>query len=165
MQVKPGWRVFYTAWALVVVLAIALPMTIPYAIWTPQRDGGPERWQGPTEQVFGNWARTQVPETRYLPTNVDVDAGPLLAAPVGCGGPAALHESPRMYRATVTIRGPYGVPIERYTVNCEGFDEYVPSAFVLLAMLLTGAGVFAVSIPFVAVLAHARIRQLRPAPA
>ncbi len=158
-QVKRGWRVLYASWALVIVVAIALPMIIPYAIWPPTDP----RFNRPmsTEEVFQNWARTQVPETRYLPATVSVEAGPLLAAPVGCGGPARLHEVPRKYRATVTVRGPYGVPIERYTVTCAGLDEYRPSAFVLIALLLTGAGVLAVSMPFIAV----RRLRLQHAPA
>ena len=142
---------FYVAWVFVVILAIWIPLAIPYFIWPSE--SGPSRWQGLDQaEIFSRWALTRVSASRYLPYSVSVDSGPLLEVPARGCGPAALHSLERDYTATVTTRGPYGIPIGSVEVDCErqypqpggGLDGYA-----ILGLLALFGGVAAVSTPFV----------------
>ena len=111
---------FYAAWALVVVLVAVLPIAVPYFIWPPYHY---ERgsFVGPDQaEVFGRYAQSRIGSTKYLPTSLHVDVGPELQGSITSGcGPARLHRLERDYTATVTTRGPYGIPIGSVEVDCE----------------------------------------------
>lgn len=143
-------RRFYASWAVAVALAFIVPIAIPYALW-PAAETGPGNWAGPADaEMFGRWARTQVEGTRFVPSSVEVDAGPLLGAPVPCDGPVAMHSLPRLYTATVTLRGPYGLPLESFEVTCAGSSRVSGSETSALALTVAAllAGATGVSVPF-----------------
>jgi hypothetical protein len=143
---------FYVAWGFAVVLAAVLPIAIPYAIWPPtEHERG--SFVGPDQaEIFERWALSRVSASQYFPYSVSVEAGPLLDVPARGCGPAALHSLERSYTATVTTRGPYGIPMGSVEVSCEnqiprpggGLDGYA-----LLGLLALLGGVAAVSAPFV----------------
>ncbi|MGB2696168.1 MAG: hypothetical protein WBD55_13410 [Dehalococcoidia bacterium] len=158
---------FYALWALAVALALIVPIAIPYALWSPP-ETGPGSWVGPADAVFGRWARSQVEGTRFVPNSVEVDTGPLLRAPVACDGPVAMHSLPRRYTATVTLRGPYGLPLESFEVTCSGWSRVSGSETSALALTVAAllAGTIAVSMPFGYVwLRHVLSRRLTSEPA
>jgi hypothetical protein len=64
----------------------------------------------------------------------------------------------------VIVHGAYGIPMASATIYDGGYDSLNPDDGVFLGMVALAAGVFAVSLPFLTVLAHARIRRLRTAP-
>ncbi len=143
-------RRFYLAWGVAVVLAFVLPVAVPYAIWPPP-DTGPGSWAGTADaEMFGRWARTQVEGTRFMPTSVEVEAGPLLSAPVPCGGPVAMHKLPRLYTAKVAVRGAYGIPLTTYEVRCDGWDRTgrTEGGMLLLGLGALLIGMVGVSLPF-----------------
>ncbi len=157
---------FYCAWALVVALAIILPVAIPFWVWSAPGTG-PGTWRGPADgEMFGHWARTQVEGTRFIPSSVEVEAGPELSTPVPCVGPSAMDRLPRLYTAEVTLRGAYGLPLESYKVTCSGWshvgDGELGGLGIQLAAIL--GGVVVVSIPFFPLwLRHKMRKRLQPA--
>ena len=158
-------RRFYLAWGAAVVLALVVPVAVPYAIWPPP-DTGPGSWARTADaEMFGRWARTQIEGTRFVPTSVEVQAGPLLREPVSCGGPVAMHKLPRVYTAEVTVRGPYGIPLTTYEVHCTGWDRTgrTEGGMALLGLGALLTGVIAVSILFTPFWLRSMLsRRLRP---
>ena len=143
-------RWFYAGWASLVGLALVLPVALAYAIWSPP-DTGRGSWTGPADaEMFGRWPRTQIEGTRFIPTSVEVEAGPLLRAPVPCDGPSAMHRLPRVYTAKVTLRGAYGIPLTSFEVTCSGWNRIGRSEGESLALVLGAllATVGLVSTPF-----------------
>lgn len=143
-----GW--FYAGWAFVIGLALVLPIALPYAVW-PAPETGRGSWAGPAdEEMFGRWARTQIEGTRFIPTSVEVEAGPVLRTPVPCDGPVAMHRLPRVYTAEVTLRGVYGIPLTSFEVTCSGWNRIGRSEGETLALMLglLFATVGLVSTPF-----------------
>jgi len=144
---------FYATWALAVLLALVLPVAVPFVLWGAE--SGADRWSGPEADVFGHVARNKTEGARHLPASVSVSAGPLLDEPVGCDGPSAMHSLSREYTADIAMRGPYGLPYATYVVRCNidgdgGFyhvTEAHPATAVAGVAALFG-GAFAVSIPF-----------------
>lgn len=140
---------FYAGWALVVTVALALPIGLPFLVWSSP-ETGPGSWAGPADaEMFGRWASTQI-EGGFIPKSVEVEEGPLLRTPVSCGGPVAMHSLPRMYSARVTLRGVYGIPLASYEVTCTGWSSSGRTIGDALAYmfgaLFVGAAV--VSMPF-----------------
>lgn len=161
---------FYVAWAFVVLLAAVLPIAIPYFIWPPY-DFERGSFTGPDQaEVFGRYAQSRMAATRYLPTSVSVDGGPLLAVPAQGCGPGALHSLERNYTATITLHGAYGIPIGSSKITCEPY--YYRGAIGWTAPLVGLAwilGIAVVSAPFVFALrrgdaesAGSRQNDLRP---
>jgi hypothetical protein len=134
---------FYVAWAIAVVLAVVLPTALPRAIWS----GSDVPADNPAEE-FGRRAIVQVRGHDYAPffvgLSVDVEEH---------GVPG----SPAAYRAEVTARGPYGIPVESYTVTASDIQrgETKNTALAALALLM---GVAFASLPFVVALTNARLR-------
>jgi hypothetical protein len=159
----PKW--LYAAWTLAVLLAIVLPIAVPYAIWRPP-DTGPGSWGSVADaEMFGRWARTQIEGTRFVPTSVEVEAGPLLSAPVRCDGPLGMHELPRVYTAKVTVRGAYGIPLTTYEVRCNGWDRTgrTEGGMLVLGLGALLIGMVAVSMPFTFFWLRAMLnRRLQP---
>ena len=130
-------RWFYSAWALAVLLAIVLPVAIPYAVW-PLREG---RQADPVAECG---RRAKGDATRDHPSAF---LWPLSVTVSICE--RSPENTPHLfYVAEVTARGPYGIPFATARVttrNIEGFDH--DGGLVLGALaLLTGVGF--VSIPF-----------------
>lgn len=144
-QVKRGWRVFYAAWALAILLALVLPFAIPYAIWPDYDSPCASYAKGGLgeEHRGGPFALTSV---RVLDCPDD--------------------DVPR-FAAEVTFHGPYGVPTGTYLVTSSDAGGLVDAhtSGELLGLIALVAGVFAVSTPFLIVRARMRVRQLRLAPA
>ena len=133
---------FYAAWAIVVVLAVALPTALPRVIWTGSYESSDD-----AAAEFGRRAMVQVRNQNYAPfflgLSVDVEEH---GAP---GGPA-------VYRAVVTARGPYGIPVESYTVTASEIQrgETRNTALAGFALLM---GVAFVSLPFASALVNVRL--------
>jgi hypothetical protein len=141
---------FYAAWALAVILALVLPVAVPFAIWPPR-----EGRQNELNAECGRRAEMDASrETPYslLPLSSSVafcqrdDAGGLL------------------YRATVQARGPYGIPYASGSVGPRDIQHLSEHRGVTLGFLALLGGVAAMSAPFVYALLRRPLQQ-RLAPA
>ncbi len=145
-------KCFFVAWMFAVILAAVLPIAIPYAIWPPY-ESHPWNWQGPDQaEIFGRYAQSRVYVARYFPSSVSVEAGPLRDASVRSScGPASLWRLQRNYRATVKLRGAYGIPFSSDAVTCAPRLDwrFTPHAYGLLSVLAWLVGITAVSTPFI----------------
>jgi hypothetical protein len=139
-------RRFYVAWAVTVALAVIMPIAVPYAIWPP---------------------------TALVGTSNDCAGRAIIATRTGTHFTAALlplsadvHSCERaiVYRAEVTARGPYGIPIGSSLVSRSDIQALTANEEgLLLAFAALMAGVVAVSLPFGVVLLQRYFRVMRPA--
>jgi hypothetical protein len=143
---------FYAAWACAVLLALALPVAIPYVLWPPGAPGP----QGDPAAEFARRAEVQVigsshPIASLLPTSVRVE---------DTGQPWG----PPHHRAEVIVRGPYGIPLGRAVIEGSEIGALEPDAGPALAEIAVLSGVAAVSLPFIAAWLRGRLRlRLQPA--
>ncbi len=142
-------RWFYSAWALAVLLAIVLPVAIPYAVW-PLREG---RQADPVAECGRRAkidARRDHPSASLWPLSVTIKA---------CEWrPDGLP----IYRAEVTARGPYGIPFASARVTTRDVEWFTPEGDVALGSLALLTGVAVVSMPFTFFwLRHVVHRRLR----
>ena len=121
-------RWFYAAWALAVLLALVLPVAIPYALWrgddsTCARHATDALADG---DYFG---------ARRLPLSIDVRE---------C---ISINDDLTL-RAEVTVRGAYGIPIESYAVTADSVETLGTRANAFTSAIAVLAGAFVVSMPF-----------------
>jgi hypothetical protein len=128
----------------VAVLAVVLPIAIPYVVWAQ------------SDAPCAKYAAGAVRSAEYIrlprtPVSVDVFECALPPA-----GPA--------FRAKVTVHGPYGIPLESYSVTGGNIQQNGSENTVFAALALLG-GVAFVSLPFGIALANSwlRTRQAMPA--
>jgi hypothetical protein len=125
-------------WALLALLAVALPVALPYAIWPPRTPGA----QSDPAAEYARRAAVQVvgssnPAASLLPRSVSVE---------NTGQPW----SPPHYRAEVAVRGPYGIPVGSAVVEGSEIGAFEPNGRGVLAVLALLSGVVAVSVPLFA---------------
>ncbi len=132
---------FWWSWTAVVALAVVLPIVIPYAIWPPSDGSDCE-----------------------LHTRVPVASGTLfglVTVPMEITGERCVGDTTDPVAGKVIAHGAYGIPIASATVYDGGYDSLNPDDGAMLSILALVAGVFAVSIPFLAVLLRSHVRRLR----
>jgi hypothetical protein len=148
-------RRFYFAWLGSVLLALLLPVALPYAIWPPARFDKAEG-SGDCGSIAKDYAAGET--TRAAST-----LWPMSARVERCEG--TLADADMQFEVVVRARGPYGIPFASGTVTRAGtlWEESTSGAlFGLLALL---AGACAVSLPCAAALINVRVRAMRPGPA
>ena len=134
---------FYVAWALAVILALVLPVAIPYFIWPPQSYD--QQGFDPTQaKLHGPYAEI----ASLLPSSVRVKA---VEPPTRTcfSGPAER----RLRSGTVSnvvFHGAYGIPFASFDVSCntEGGIAVNVGPITMLALLAWVAGAVVVSAPF-----------------
>ncbi len=144
-------RRFYAAWALVVLLALVLPIVIPFAVWPP-REGHQSDMVAECGRRAENNAASETPFI-WLPLSSEVrfcerdESGFLI------------------YRAEVSARGPYGIPYASGTVGPRDVRHLRAHGGVALGVAALLASVTAVSAPFALILLrHMRRSRLQSAP-
>ena len=145
-----SWR-FYAGWACAVVLALVLPVAIPYAIW-PQHEGPYD-----DDDMIAECGRVAEIAAGGYPASLWA----LSSEVQSCSRDEA---GVLIYSAKVIAHGPYGIPFATATVtprDINWHDMDRGAGFGLAALI---AGVVAVSIPFALVPIRAAIRR-HPAPA
>jgi len=134
---------FYAAWAVAVLVALVLPVLLPYAM--ADNDGSACAQRVKTDAVK---------ETPFIhlpvPLDVRVDS---------CSGSSA---GTLRYRGEVTARGPYGVPFASATVSTGEYESLFPNERLFIGLAALAVGVMAVSLPF-ALLALLHTLERRPA--
>jgi len=138
---------YWAGWAFAVLLAFALPVAIPYAVWPPTALVG----------TSNDCAGRAIIATR-TGTHFTAALLPLSADVHSCQGGI-------VYRAEVTARGPYGIPIGSSLVTRRDIHALTANeGGLLLACAALTAGVVLVSLPFGMVALHRSLRH-RVAPA
>lgn len=138
---------FYAAWTISVILALALPVIIPYLIW-PTYESLENRSHLSAADWTAHSASDNALYTRALPNSVSF--APCTAGP-------GLHQNG--YSALVTLRGAFGLPIASLDYDCSNDYPMLPDGRHTPPMvwklwglfLATGgliAGAVAVSFPF-----------------
>ena len=138
---------FYVAWALAVILALVLPVAIPYFIWPPQSYD--QQGFDPTQaKLHGPYAEI----ASLLPSSVRVKAVEPPTRRCHSGGAEMRLQSGTVY--DVVLRGAYGIPFGSIEVSCRtesGLKVFLGGGL-LLAGLAWLSGMAVVSIPFVLML-------------
>jgi len=129
----PRW--FYGAWAIVAVVALTLPIAIPYAVWPRDEAAQPDPIAECGRRAKIDVRVAELPYARFLPLSANVE---------GCDRPAG--DAPT-YRAEVAARGPYGIAVASYQVTPQGATA-VESGGDWLAFAALLAGVVLTSTPF-----------------
>ena len=127
-------RGFYAAWALAVLLALVLPVAIPYALWR----GDDSTCAGHATDAL---ADGDYFGARRLPLSIDVRE---------C---ISINDDLTL-RAEVTVRGAYGIPIESYAVTADSVETLGTRANAFTSAVAVLAGAFFVSMPFALVAVH-----------
>jgi len=136
---------FYALWLSLLLLVIVLPITAPYAIWLPR--GGLQSGQ---EAECARRAESEVrrathPLASLLPLSSSVRLCEIDAAT------GALT-----YSATVTARGPYGIPIASGWAASHAVGPLTDDrGKVTLAIIAIATGMVLVSLPF----AYAKVQH------
>ena len=141
-------RWFYSAWALAVLLAIVLPVAVPYAVW-PLREGQQ------ADPVAECGRRAKIDATRDHPSAY---LWPLSVTVSVCD--SSPDNTPHLfYVAEVNARGPYGIPFASARVTTRDVEWFTPEGTVIIGIvaLLTGVGV--VSMPFTFFWLRHRLRR------
>ena len=131
-------RWFYSAWAVAVLLAFVLPVTIPYAVW-PLREG----WQADPVAECVRRARNSAVQN-YHPV---ASLWPLSVAVEFCEWPPE-HAPHPFYVAEVTARGPYGIPFASARVTTRNIEGLNPDGGFVIGTVALLTGVVLVSTPF-----------------
>ena len=144
-------RRFYLAWAGAVLLALVLPVAVPYAIWPPAYYDDAEA-SGDCASIAKDYAADGPPMVLW-PVSVRVE---------DCAGELA---DPGMGMLVhLEARGPYGIPFATARVTETDIQHFrEDGSAVLVAMLALIAGMVAVSLPFGVVLVQGHLRAMRPA--
>ena len=104
---------FYAAWAFVAMLAVVLPIAIPYAIWPPGIMTENEWVQ--TDRTVACEERAKLDAQRY--THFTAALLALSSSVKSCEGSSA---GSLVYTAVVTAHGPYGIPFASSRVTSQG---------------------------------------------
>lgn len=141
---------FYALWALAVALALIVPIAIPYALWPPR-----EGLQANTADEFRRRAEIQVESEDYV-----LPYTPLSSTVED----TSLSWNPPLYRAEVTARGPYGIPLASFLVTDSDINRIEAAGNGTLAFVALMSGIVLVSMPFAyAWLRHVLSRRLTSA--
>lgn len=152
-RMRPAWRLFCAAWLGAMLLAFVLPLVLPVVIWPPAYfDDASD--SADCASIAKDYASRTHPIARLWPSSAKVNE---------CAG-GGLSERDFRFDVDVVAHGPYGIPFSSANISNNN-EELLTADGVMLGLIALMTGVFAVSIPFLAVLAHARIRRLRTAPA
>ena len=149
---------FYVAWALAVILALVLPVAIPYFIWPPQSYD--QQGFDPTQaKLHGPYAGI----ASVLPSSVRVKA---VEPPTRTcfSGPAER----RLRSGTVSnvvFHGEYGIPFASVRVDCDGgpFGGFSARGIGFLSGFAWLLGILIVSVPFI-VLRERKLAENRGLP-
>ncbi len=149
---------FYAAWVFVVMLAVVLPIAVPYAIWTP---GVLTEGTGPlVNQAAACAWRARIDARHY--THFTASLLALSSSVESCEGSVA---GSLVYTAVVKARGPYGIPFASSRVTPQGGSALTgDGSGAALGFLALVAGVALTSVPF-AYLWLRHILRGRPSPA
>jgi hypothetical protein len=147
----PKW--LYAAWTLAVLLAIVLPLAVPYAIWPPARFDGADS-SGDCAGIAKSYAAAATNRAASLlwPLSVRVDK---------CAG--TLADPQMQFQAQVNARGPYGIPFAAAAVTASSATWSESNGGAMLGLVALMFGVVAVSAPFGVVLLQRHFRAMRPA--
>ncbi len=137
---------FYAAWAFFVILAAAVPIAVPYAIWPPNDyEGG--TFDGTIQpHLYGEYALV----ARYVPSSVSVEPVPQPTVLFGCPN-SAMKGREGGFTANVTLRGAYGIPFGSIDATCRTQSglSVSPGGGLLLAGLAWVLGMAVISAPFI----------------
>ncbi len=149
---------FYAAWAFVVMLAVVLPIAIPYAIWPP---GVLTEGTGPlVNQTAACAWRARIDARNY--THFTASLWALSASVESCEGATA---GLLVYTAVVTAHGPYGIPFASTRVTRHGGGALkIDGSGAALGFLALVGGVALTSVPFAYLWLRHFLRG-RPSPA
>ncbi|MEX0785971.1 MAG: hypothetical protein WD939_04985 [Dehalococcoidia bacterium] len=142
---------FYFAWGLAVLLALVLPVAVPYAIWPPGAIAEEGRHaDGPAE--CGR--RAKIDARNY--THFSASMLPLSSDVERCYRPPG---GDLIYTAKVTAHGPYGIPIASTNVGPTGGGALTGDGRAsLFAMLALVSGAVLVSMPFALLAVRSALR-------
>lgn len=145
----PRWC--YAAWGLTTLLAFALPISIPYALWPP--GGGP---QADLVAECGRRAKNDAIQGTHPVASV----WPLSVSVESCSRePGGVLQ----YRAEVTARGPYGLPFASARVTERDIGSLDADGGLTLGFSALLTGMVVVSMPFAYAWLHLRLqRRLQP---
>lgn len=130
-----GW--FYSAWAFVVVLAVTLPIAIPYVIW-PRNEGRH------VDAVADCGRQAKLDARQY--THPVASLWPLSASVQVC---ERLPDGVNLrYRAEVSARGPYGISFATADVSSSGGGALSPHGGLAVGLAALLSGIVLVSSPF-----------------
>ncbi|MEX2159976.1 MAG: hypothetical protein WEB04_11300 [Dehalococcoidia bacterium] len=136
---------FYAAWAVAVLLAVVLPIAIPYAIW-PQAYYDDADGSGDCASIAKDYAADG--PTALWPASVRVEE---------CSG--GLADPGMRMLVHVQARGPYGIVVANATVTETDIRHFrEDGSGMLFGMAALLAGVVAVSLPFALALVNVRLR-------
>lgn len=128
---------FYAAWAFGLVLAVVLPIAIPYGIWP--------RDEGRHVDPMADCGRQAKLDARQY-THPVASLWPLSASVQTC---ERLPDGVNLrYRAEVSARGPYGIPFASAHVSSTGGKALSPHGGQLLGLVALLSGAVLVSMPF-----------------
>ena len=133
---------FYAAWAFVVMLAVVLPIAVPYAIWPP---GVLTEGTGPlvNRTAACEW-RARIDARNY--THFTASLLALSSSVESCEGSSA---GSLVYTAVVTAHGPYGIPFASTRVTRHGGGALTgDGSGAALGFLALVGGVALTSVPF-----------------
>ena len=134
------------------LLAIVLPVAVPYAVW-PLREG---RSAEPVAEC-GRYARNSAIQN-YHPV---ASLWPLSVTVGACGWDNMLFP---FYVAEVTARGPYGIPFASARVTTRDIEGLNPDGGFIIGTVALLTGVAVVSTPFTFFwLRHILRSQMQPA--
>ncbi len=141
---------FYAAWAFVVMLAVILPIAIPYAIWPP---GVLTEGTGPlVNQTAACAWRARIDARNY--THFTASLLALSSSVDSCEGSVT---GSLVYTAEVTAHGPYGIPFASTRVTPQGGEALkVDGSGAALGFLALVGAVVPTSAPF----AYLRLRHI-----
>ncbi len=149
---------FYATWAFVVMLAVVLPIAVPYAIWPP---GIMTEGTGPLVDRTAACAWRARNDARNY-THFTASLLPLSASVEWCGhSPEGLLVS----MVVVKARGPYGIPFASSRVTSQGGEALkIDGSGAALGFLALVGGVALTSVPFAYLWLRHFLRG-RPSPA
>jgi hypothetical protein len=141
-------RRFYAGWAVAVLLALVLPVALPYVIWPPahfDRASG----SGDCAAVAKDYAVSEAHRSASMLL-------PLSAGVERCRG--TLPDVDLEFDVVVKARGPYGIPFASAEVSRAGsqWSESISGGLFGLFALMSGVAV--VSLPFALVMLRRSLR-------
>ena len=139
---------FYAAWAIAAVLALLLPVAVPYAIWPPARFDKADS-SGDCAGIAKAYAAEATNRAATLwPASVRVEQ---------CAG--TLSDPHMQFRTLVDARGPYGIRWASAEVTESNVGSFEENGGVALGLAALVAGVAAVSTPFVYLVLRQSLRM------
>ena len=140
---------FYAAWGIAVLLALVVPLAVPYTVWVPGEASGHSAHASCVNHAKYNVVQNNRVAINLLALDVSVDA---------CSGTAGEWDT---YDAGIVARGAYGIPYASGRVTAADTQFLSPTGGLVLNVIALLVGAFAVSLPFLFVAAQRRARDLQ----